>query len=592
MFLAGACASDGNDAAPTVATEPSDAATTAPAVATNEAPPATDSPTTTEPGVVTRIAIEPSPYIGLAASVEVALAQAAQIEVTATSDDHSVAVPRTVAAAVDHEIPLVGMRAELTYLVDVEAFDEDGESLGSVEAGEFTTSALPEWFSEHEVTVDADRAAPGYTVLELDSLQIPEGAPSSQTLVAYDNDGEVVWYYANTGAQAGFEPTPDGTFNIFYWPFGIREIDMLGNVVGHWRPQPSSVEGDTVDDDLVIAEVDPDQVEFQGGVGALAGNPGDIDPLPVRSDWIDLVGVHHENWPMPNGNILTLSTTVHELTPEQRATFCPDDPAPFNAVSDVAVEFEPDGTVVRTWDLWDVVSIDEHPGIELCVPQGIFQEENTRDWTHANSAVYDPERDAIIISSRHTNQIVAFNHLDAEGPQSELRWILGAGATMPLDGEPTYYQHAVEVNVDGSLVVYDNGNVRPGTSADDPANPLFSRAVIYDVDDASEDPADWSARQRWEHIDNEASGDVAYAEFIGDADVLENGNVLITHGGIGAFPPDPADPLHILVREVVPDGQSGGDVVWEFRSAPNELWVTYRAERISSFYLGPDWVNE
>jgi hypothetical protein len=471
-------------------------------------------------------------------------------------------------------------------------FDEAGNPVGELGGADFTTSALPAWFEEHELTIDKERAAPGYTIVEFDTLGIPEGAPSSQHLMAFDNDGEVVWYYTNTGALGGVEPTPAGTFNNFYWPFGIREIDILGNVISNWRPQPAEATGGAVDDELVVAEVDPDQVQFQGGLGALEGNPGDAEPVPIRADWIDLIGVHHESWPMPNGNVLTLSTTVHELTPEQRSTFCPDDPAPFNAISDVAVEFEPDGTVVRTWDLWDVVDIDEHPGRELCVDAGIFAGTNTRDWTHANSVIYDPERDAIIVSSRHTNQIIAFDHLDDEGPQAQLRWILGDGATMPLDGEQTYYQHAVEVNDDGSLVVYDNGNFRPGTSPDDPDSQPYSRAVIYEVDDTSDDPAAWSARQRWENIDVEDNGKLAYSTFISDADVLENGNVLVTHGGIGTFPPTLEDPLHILIREIVPDGESGGDVVWELKSAPesDNFYLTYRAERIPSFYFGPDWL--
>lgn len=193
----------------------------------------------------------------------------------------------------------------------------------------------------------------------------------------------------------------------------------------------------------------------------------------------------------------------------------------------------------------------------------------------------------MIVSSRHTNQIVAFDHLEEDGPQTSVRWMLGAGdGALPLDGEPTYYQHAVEVNDDGSLIVYDNGNVRPGTSPDDPENPLYSRAVIYDVDDSSDDPAQWSASQRWEHIDTEDDGTPAYSSFISDADMLANGNVLVTHGGIGTFPPDP---LHILIREVVPNGDSGGDVVWELQSAPG--FNAYRAERIESFYFGPGWAR-
>jgi hypothetical protein len=597
-LLVAACSSDGDtgsgstDVVSTVAevAEPQDSTVsteeTAPSEPAEEAAPAVESAITAE------LDVTPSEHIGLAALVSVDASGPVHVELTATSGDHVVEVPRTAALSSSHDVPLVGMRAEQTYEITATLFDETGEPVGEVDGAEYTTSALPPWFEQHELTIDKDRAAPGYTIVEFDTLAIPDGAPSSQHLMAFDNDGEVVWYYTNTGALAGIERTPAGTFNMFYWPFGIREVDILGNVVNNWRPQPADASGDSVDDELVVAEVDPDQVQFQGGLGALEGNPGDAEPVPIRADWIDLIGVHHESWPMPNGNVLTLSTTVHELTPEQRAAFCPDDPAPFNAISDVAVEFEPSGRVVRTWDLWDVIDIDEFPGRELCVDAGIFAGTNTRDWTHANSAVYDPERDAIIVSSRHTNQIVAFDHLDDEGPQAQLRWILGDGATMPLDGEQTYYQHAVEVNDDGSLVVYDNGNYRPGTSPDDPENPPYSRAVIYEVDDSSEDPNDWSARQRWENIDVEDNGRPAYSSFISDADVLENGNVLVTHGGIGTFPPTRDDPLHILIREIVPDGESGGDVVWELKSAPESanFYLTYRAERIPSFYFGPDWL--
>ena len=504
-LLAAACASDDAASDPvatdtaTPASEPAsdDAATATPDTEAGELSStdtvgsdaqASDSQSGTGDDPEVEMSVEPSPYIGLAAEVTVTSPEPVQVELTAVSGDHVVEVPRTAALSDAHALPLVGMRAEQTYAITAALFDESGEQVGEFDGAEFTTSALPPWFEEHELTIDKERAAPGYTIVEFDTLGIPEGAPSSQHLMAFDNDGEVVWYYTNTGALAGVEPTPAGTFNMFYWPFGIREVDILGNVLNNWRPQPSDASGEVVDDALVVADVDPDQVQFQGGLGALAGNPGDAAPTPIRADWIDLVGVHHESWPMPNGNVLTLSTTIHELTPEQRATFCPDDDAPFDAISDVAVEFEPDGTVVRTWDLWDVIDIDEHPGRELCVDAGIFAGTNTRDWTHANSVIYDPDRDAIIISSRHTNQIVAFDHLDEEGPQSQLRWILGDGATIPLDGEQTYYQHAVEVNDDGSLVVYDNGNFRPGTSPDDPDNQPYSRAVIYEVDDAFRRP--------------------------------------------------------------------------------------------------------
>ena len=103
--------------------------------------------------------------------------------------------------------------------------------------------------------------------------------------------------------------------------------------------------------------------------------------------------------------------------------------------------------------------------------------------------------------------------------------------------------------------------------------------MIYEVDDSSDDPAEWSAPQRWEHIDVEDNGKLAYSAFICDADVLENGNVLVTHGGIGTFPPTPEDPLHILIREIVPEGESGGDIVWELESAPGRELLRHLPRR-------------
>lgn len=540
------------------------------------------------------VTVRPSPLIGLAVGLDITVSDRVQIEVTARSGDHVVELPRTAALATEHLIPVVGLRADRTYDIDVEAFGE-GAAAGELESVAFHTEPLPAWFPDHELVIDPERSSPGYTLVETAPAERTDDAPD-QVLVAYDDAGEVVWYYTNTGAIGGVEQTGAGTFLSHYWPFGIREHDLLGALVGHWRPQPAESgttdeqSGETADaaDEALLDTIDPDALELW--LGALAGNPGDMAPRRVTAEWVSLGGFHHENWPMPDGNVLALSTTIHDLTPEQRATFCPGDEHPFGVISDVVVEFAPDGTVLRTWDLWDAIDVDTTPGTDMCLDSGLFAGEVQRDWTHANSVIYDPVRDAIIISSRHTDQIIALDHLDELGPQAEVRWILGEGATVPLDGEQVYHQHAIEVNADGSLIVYDNGNGRPGTSPDDPANPPYSRAVIYDVDDASDDPSDWSATQRWEHRIDDADGLPIYTSFIGDADQLANGNVLITHGGIGANPPDPDDPQHVLIIEVVPDGSSGGEIVWEFRNDPAGPNTSYRSERIESFYVGPDWV--
>ena len=443
----------------------------------------------------------PAADVPLAAAVKLEFDRPVQVQLTATSGDHVVETGLTAEPSAQPIVPLVGMRSDRTYDITIEAV-VDGEAVEfpSETPLTFDTPPLPDWMPAHRVTSDPSRVAPGITIIESSPNRPPvdpattttTGAPDgpdgpepvypTAVAIGYDPEGEIVWYYTNQGL-GGIEQTDRGTFIAHYGPFGAREFDMLGNVIGHWRPSFADGNG-----------------TYNPG-GLPDGNEGDVPPITVDPDWVELRSFHHEVRTMPNGNLLALSTTLHELTPEQRAAICPDDPVEFTAVSDVVVEFTPEGEALRTWDLFDVVDVVEFPGSDMCATDGgLFASQVNRDWTHANAVVYDPERDAILISSRHTDQVIALDHLDVEGPQSQLRWIIGAGATMPLDGDEPYHQHAVELLDDGAIIIYDNGNARPGTAIDDPVNPTYSRAVIYEVDDTGDDPTSWTARQRWEHL--------------------------------------------------------------------------------------------
>ena len=556
--------------------------------------PATTEPTTvqtTEPGdggvAIAAATLTPAEFAPLAAEVAVELSAPAQIRLVAEADGHEVATPFTAATDTSFALPLVGMYSDRSYDVTVHAM-VDGEevTLETAEPLVFDTPPLPEWMPDHTVVSEPERVSPGYVFVESSPNQLPaddtgddaDGDSGDDVAVyptnvgiVYDEAGEIVWYYTNQGL-GGVEQTDDGTFIAHYGPFGAREFDVLGNVVGHWRPSVVAGVGVTTPGAL------PD------------GNPGDAEPITVDAPWTDLQSFHHEVRPMGNGNLLGLSAAIHDLTPEQREAICPGDELEFKAVSDVIVEFTPDGEVVRTWDLWDVVDIVEVPGSDMCfLDGGLFATDINRDWTHANSVIYDPTRDAIVVSARHTDQIIALDHLDDEGPQTQLRWIIGAGGTIPFDGDLQYHQHAVELMDNGDYIFYDNGNGRPGTAVDDPVNPTYSRAAIYAVDDSSDDPADWSASQVWEHIDLDDDGSPIFAAFISDADILANGNVLITHGGIGPFPPQPEFPLRALIVEVVKDGDDDGDIVWRLDSDPAQGHTVYRSEKIESFYVGDLW---
>jgi DNA-binding HxlR family transcriptional regulator len=86
--------------------------------------------------------------------------------------------------------------------------------------------------------------------------------------------------------------------------------------------------------------------------------------------------------------------------------------------------------------------------------------------------------------------------------------------------------------------------------------------------------------------DDLETGDPLYADFLGDADQLPNGNVLVGFGGIGQEVP----PARGRIVEVVPTGREGGDIVWDV-SLP-DTYTSYRAERLASLYAGPRWMTD
>ena len=115
----------------------------------------------------------------------------------------------------------------------------------------------------------------------------------------------------------------------------------------------------------------------------------------------------------------------------------------------------------------------------------------------------------------------------------------------------------------------------------------YSRAVRIEVDDRSDDPADWTARQVWDHVlEDPKTGTPAFAPFVSDADALPNGNILVTHGGLGGL----TSFQHIHILEYVPEGERNGDVVWELQlGVPGDEITIYRADRWESLYFGPLW---
>lgn len=141
------------------------------------------------------ISIDPSDYVTIAARLSVDRDTDVRVDITATAGDHVVEIPRTAEAATAHSIPVVGMRAGRGHTIEVTLVN-DADTVVGRETTAFTTGDLPDDCVDYTFSADPERPSPGYTLLEIG----PDGTPY---LLAIDVEGEVVWYYPNTGVIYG-----------------------------------------------------------------------------------------------------------------------------------------------------------------------------------------------------------------------------------------------------------------------------------------------------------------------------------------------------------------------------------------------------
>lgn len=191
------------------------------------------------------------------------------------------------------------------------------------------------------------------------------------------------------------------------------------------------------------------------------------------------------------------------------------------------------------------------------------------DWCHGNSITVHADANAVYASCRFLGVIKT----TYDNPQ--LVWHLpaayGAEGMGDFVFDPPESQfsdiHDPEIHEDGTVMVFDNGGWAGAVGQYNPTG-LSSRVLEYALDEEAgvatrvwEFPGDFEVdewyRSSW------------YQPFWGDADRLENRNVLMTAGMRG---PD-------LRSRVFEATDETGEVVWEMQLPPD--YGLYRAERIS-----------
>jgi len=483
-------------------------------------------------------------------------------------------VPVPSRAGEQHTILLAGMRADSDYSVEVDLLDPSCAVVGSVAALSVTTGSLPPDLPAMTASIsDPERMAPGLTMFNILDLRDdfgagedrPEGTPPPPAgwIFMADHEGEIVWFHSEPHPLGDVRMLGDGTILYEFNDTAARRIDLRGNVLEEWAG--SIITG---------------RFKFDALGRQVVGD----DPVVVDTD-----AMHHEHTPLPDGTRATLSTEIRVFDGFDEP-LCGEDPATFDGtyhlVGDIVVVFDPhSGGILSEFSMFDYFDPTTDPEtLNLCglpfdfvFPNWLYNgvDDQRRDWTHANGIEADEANNTLMVSIRHLDALIGIRwKTDANGPAGEILWHSGPRGDLELlSGDWHLHQHAPELQADGTVLLYDNGNGRPGRGPADA--PLYSRAVHYEIDAEA-----GTVEQLWEYRSNR-DGQLLFAAFVGDADRLENGNVLITNGGVNG---STGDALSAQITEVVPVGADDGSVVFSLEVNGGPGWIVYRAERIASVY--------
>lgn len=465
------------------------------------------------------IKIDPNPRSTLSALVKAETNIPAQVFVQYGLDQSYSSVTGISSLDTSHVITVVNMKHSSEYHMRAVAMTGDGQLVTS-DDDVFATGSLPGGIPDFLITVDqAALVQPGVTLF---GFAFCEDEPDvvRPAYVGVDRSGEVVWYYDDPD----FSPC-----------FAGRDVKQLQ------------------DGNFLIQTNSGFRVITIGGETVVDINAADV--------WLE--AFHHDTIQLPDGRFLALAT-------EYREEAVPWSDQPEMVKGDQIVELDRDGQIYWVWSTFDHLDTSRYP----IDPSAMDDSGDDIDWTHSNALVYLKDEDAILLSMRNQEWIIKIDHATGD-----ILWRLGNEGDFELVNydaglKQTWFstQHAPEPHQGGNIFIYDNGAMRQeystdsgesGGESEDPDAQRYSRGVLYKVDANKH-----QVTQTWQFVTD------YFTNVLGDADKLENGNVLLCAGGVK----DPADPAQII--EVTGDDPSSR--VWLLELYGFHI---YRSTRLESFWL-------
>ena len=460
-----------------------------------------DKPVTGWSGEWMRVEVAEAPQNPLAALVAVEVDWPATVELRWDCRGRTGSQTRTFPADGQPLMEIWGVRARTACRVEIDATDGNGEAQrarGLCWAPGNIPVALPEVGG-----VDGEGQDGAITVI--DPMEERDGSAWKSYALGVDAEGEAAWLYSDVeGASRDryVRDMGDGTL-LLMMQEKVRRITPGGQTISE------------------------------------TGNAS-------------MGASHHDALPLPGGDVLFMTEEVRTVDVPSLGGEVPlgGDRLVRVAGADGGAGGAAPGDIVWEWSAFDHLDTQRFPG-DISIHT---DEEGVYEWTHGNGLALTPDERSVLYSARSQSWVVKIS-LES----GAVEWVLGDGGDFALDPAGAsggnsgaagwfYNQHAPEMQADGSVLIYDNGNERPGD------DPRYSRAVRYALDTDT-----MTATEVWSWTAPH------YTYRMGDANLLGSGNYLITVGS-----PDRAD---AQVIEVSPDGTP----VWTFTVLEDDM---YRAERM------------
>jgi hypothetical protein len=442
---------------------------------------------------------------------------AAQIQVSYRTEgaDPLVSPLRPVSAAGPTTITVGRLRANRKYTYSVRAFDDHGAPAGTAN-GNFMTGSLPAALLTNTYSLQGRSTVP--------LVIVPHTQPDFRGYVGFDlhsdDAPQIVWYYSNAPSNASGTLQVDTVASMVQQRHGTFLIADAGS-----GPGPLAADSfyrEIAPDGTLVAESPATCSVTRPAASAAAagwiwGQGNDIhEQLVSGADGVPGTVLHlakivkdpfFEAGLAPQGARLQAGIGIRRWNPATGSDELVWDPFRFlNPLTDRTNEGNSDpGAHSNT------VAAFPCAGASLQI----------EEWMHSNSLQVAPTG-VILMSVRHLDTVLAIS------PQFDrIAWRLGrfgSSFSFPKPSDRFYHQHFARMLQNGNLLLLDNGNGRPPAEGG-----LYTRALELALDWNS-----MTASKVWEyrHPLGPAGGppDYKYADKVGAAQRLENGNTLVWYG--------------------------------------------------------------